>query len=463
MQIPLQLISRWKFAFSGIGLAVLIAGAYCYYGRAAVRAGHEETHAQMLPSVLVSRPLQGGVEHVSVQPGSVHSWEFQDIFANVSGYLINQNVDIGTRVKKGQLLCEISAPELHKEAELAVAQVQHAEAKVKQARAHVDAANADLHAARQIIVQRKAEKLSAESFFEFRTKQHRRIQQLAASNSVDQRLVDEEFEKLESARSSKDAAEAAVLSAEADVVSKQAHVIETEADLKAYEASLSVSRASLAKAEVYVEFTRIRSYYDGVISRRNFHNGDYVRTAEQGTSLPLLTVQRTDMMRVIVQVPDNDVPETQAGDPVSLRIVTLPKVTFKDLHVSRIAEAQDDRSRTMRIEVDVPNPDGVIRSGMYAEVTIKTSPASMKAFRVPSSCVRYDEGSPSMQVIRGNKVVRQAVSVGQDDGDVAEIVAGLLPDDLVVHEGIVADGTTLQPSQIQRMENRPGARAGHHG
>lgn len=457
-------ISRLWIAFSGTACAALIVSAYSYFGRTAAHAEHEQSHADTLPSVLVSRPLPGGVEHVSVQPGTIHAWEYQDIFANVSGYLVKQNVDIGDRVKKGQLLAEIDAPELLKEAELAAAQVNHAEAKVKQARAHVDAAKAELHATRQLITQRQAEKLSAESFFDFRTKQHSRIRELARSNSVDQRLVDEEFEKLESARSAKDAAEAAVRTAEADAQSKEAHVLEVEADLKAYDANLSVSQASLAKAEVYVDFTKIRSYYDGIISRRNFHNGDYVRTAQQGTTLPLLTVQRTDLMRVIVQVPDTDVAETQPGDPVNMRIVTLPTMVFKDLRVSRIANSQDDRSRTMRIEVDVPNPDGIIRHGMYAEVTIATSPASSKAFRVPSSCVRYEEGvPPSLQVIRGAKVVRQTVTVGQDDGDVAEIVAGLQPDDLVVHEGIVPDGATLRPSQIHLMNRRPPARTGQHG
>lgn len=445
MSIERSSLLRWWPIPVGLGLTML--AVYLYVGRSAT-AQHIDKAPSSALSVSVVRPLVGGSEHISVQPGSVHAFESQEVYAKVPGYLINQQVDMGDVVKKGQVLAEINAPELFKEAELAAAQVRQAEAKVKQGQAHVEAARAQLHASKQLIVQRKAEQQSAESFFEFRTKQHKRYRELALSNAVDQRLVDEDFEKLESARSSKDAAVAAVDSAIADVEAKVAHVAETEADLKSVEASLAVANATLAKAQVFVDFTKIRSYYDGQISKRNFHDGAYIRTAEQGATVPLFTVERTDLMRVIVQMPDTDAPDTGAGDAVTLKIVTLPNVIFKNLRVSRIANSQDDRSRTMRIEVDVPNPKGLIRNGMYAEVTIKTLPAAQMAYRVPSTCVEYDEGKASLQIVRHNTVVRQAVTVSQDDGATAEIAAGLQPDDLVVLEGNVLDGVTLEPSHI---------------
>ena len=94
------------------------------------------------------------------------------------------------------------------------------------------------------------------------------------------------------------------------------------------QAKVRLAQAKVGKAQVYVDYTRIISPYNGVVTRRSFHVGDFVRAADQGGSTPLLTVARTDLMRVIVQVPERDVPYTNVGDPAVVHVDVLSGEKF---------------------------------------------------------------------------------------------------------------------------------------
>src|SRR5204862_855031 len=126
----------------------------------------------------------------------------------------------------------------------------------------------------------------------------------------------------------------------------------------------------LEKGQVLVQFATVVAPCDGVITERNFFPSDFVRAAnEGGAHLPLLTVQRTDRMRVVVQIPDRDVPYCDPGDPAIVEIDALPgqKLLAK---VSRVARSEDHDTRLMHVEIDLPNPTGKICNGMYGKVTI---------------------------------------------------------------------------------------------
>src|SRR5439155_6343103 len=120
--------------------------------------------------VEVVKPKPGGMERTTTQPGSVHAYEYEDVFAKVSGYLKGQSVDIGSPVKKGQLLAVIDAPELEKEVLQAAAAVEQAKAQVKQAEARIVAAKADLAATEKLVPQRQAEVARAKSVLSYRRK-----------------------------------------------------------------------------------------------------------------------------------------------------------------------------------------------------------------------------------------------------------------------------------------------------
>jgi HlyD family secretion protein len=273
------------------------------------------TEAQELPGdftapvrVKVLKPTVGGLERTTTQPCTVQSFEFVNKFAQVSGVLVNQNVDIGSRVKKGQLLAEILAPELIKEQAQAVAALEQARAQVTQSEKQEKAAEADLQATRKLVVQREEEVRSYKAYWVYRKAEKERYKGLVDSKVIDRQVYDEEVDRYEAALSRKDAAIAAVDTANFDVKTKEAKLEQAAANIIAAKANVRVAEAAVGKADVFVEFTKIVAPFDGIISKRNYNNGDFIRLADRGGQLPLLVVQRRDKMRVIVQIPDTDAP-----------------------------------------------------------------------------------------------------------------------------------------------------------
>src|SRR5262249_32296183 len=155
---------------------------------------------------------------------------------------------------------------------------------------------------------------------------------------------------LETARAEEAAARAAIQQAQADVLEAKAEV--------------EVDQARLEKAEVMVQFSEIRAPYDGIVTQLRHDLGAYLQAASNNArTLPLLTIERSDVFRVVVQVPDRDVPFTDPGDPAVVEIDALSGRKFP-AKVSRLAQSEDPQTRLMRVEIDLPNPKGEIKQGM---------------------------------------------------------------------------------------------------
>ena len=180
-------------------------------------------------------------------------------------------------------------------------------------------------------------------------------------------------------------------------------------------------------------YKTITSPYDGVITKRTFHRGAFIRAAERSREEPLLVVERTDLLRAVVQVPDLDVPWVQRGSKAKVEIDALPGHVFDGV-VARMADAEDPQSRTMRVEIDLPNPTGQLRQGMYGQVTILLRALS-HGLLVPSSCFvgPLKGGKGSVYVVRDGKAYLVPVDVASDDGVHAEIGRGLTDTDDVVY------------------------------
>src|SRR5262249_33133597 len=144
---------------------------------------------------------------------------------------------------------------------------------------------------------------SAAAWVRYRLLQKNRMKALFETQSIEEKLVDEYKEHYEASVESELAAKEAITASKAKVVAASAKVDETKADVKESEAEVDVAKAELEKVQVQVDFARITAKFDGVITQRGFFPGDFIRSASEGTHEPLFTVQRTDKMRVIVQIP----------------------------------------------------------------------------------------------------------------------------------------------------------------
>jgi RND family efflux transporter MFP subunit len=250
--------------------------------------------------------------------------------------------------------------------------------------------------------------------------------------AMPERIVEEKLRQVESARASHRAAESNVTAAEQQATAATSRISLAKADLRVFQAKERVAAAQLERAKVMASYMKITSPYDGVITARNFHRGDFVRAPGQGGQAPLLAVDRTDKMRVVVKIPDLEVPYVQPGDKAAVRFDALPQRQFTG-EVARIADSEDPLTRTMQIEIDLPNPDGAIRDRMYGRVEIALDEAP-PGVTVPTTSLAGDvtNGRAKVFVLENGHARLRQVLIGKDNGIEVEILSGLRPDEMVI-------------------------------
>lgn len=385
--------------------------------------------------VKIVHPMKGVLERLSTQPGSIQAYESVNLYAKVPGFLKVQNVDIGSRVKKNDVLAVVDVPELEANVQRNRAAVEQARSKVRQMKARVASARADRVAADSAVVQAAATAKSSAAWVRFRALQHKRMKDLFATRSIEEKLVDESKERYEASVETELSAKAAIETTRAQVIARVAKIDAALADEEEADSEVLLTQAELRKAEVLLSFATIRAPFDGVIVARNLFVGDFVRSAnEGGTREPILTVQRTDLMRVVVQIPDRDVPYADIGDTAIVEIDALSgsKLTAK---IARMAQSEDPQTRLMRVELDLPNPTGKICHGMYGKVTIVLD-KSTDQFSIPSSCLvgKTQEGVGAVYVVLDNHAHLIQVRLGIDNGVRVAVVDGLKAEDEVIQQ-----------------------------
>jgi RND family efflux transporter MFP subunit len=457
---------RWKWGWmaataillgsAGVGGAYLIASGKEHSGSSQVK-GRSEPRSQQL-RVQVVNPQHGGMERTTSQPGTIRAFDYAELYAKVSGFVKTLNVDRGSVVKKGQVLLEIYDPERDVAVLQAQAAMAHSKAVVDQARTTIMTAEAAVNAAVANQKTAAATRDQRVAQRDYRKKEYERISDLVARKSVEERLKDEQLDEYHSAQAAVDSAEAGIETAAAQLAEAKAKVEKAKADLKAAQAQVLIAEANLKMAQVLVQYTRIESPYDGVVIFRGdgVHTGAFVRAADIGTAgQPLLTVAMTAKMRTIVPVPDRDAPYCDVGDPAT---VTLDALAGRVFHgkVNRTSESQNITDRLMRVEIDLPNSDGVLRDGMFGRAEILLE-KTVKNLTVPSSCLidRNGKGDGAVMVVKDGKVRRVNVHVGMDTGVRAEITRGIAEDDQIIlqPDPSLPEGTQVQ---VELVTGPPG-------
>jgi RND family efflux transporter MFP subunit len=277
------------------------------------------------------------------------------------------------------------------------------------------------------------------------------MKDLFATKSIEEKLVDESKERYEAAVETQLSAEAAIVTTKSKVVASEAKIDSAQADIAEAEAEVRLTQAELRRVEVQVSFATITAPFDGVVVARNLFVGDFVRSAnEGGTHEPLFTVHRTDKMRVIVQIPDRDVPYADVGDTAIVEIDALPEKKLL-AKIARLAQTEDPQTRLMHVELDLPNPTGKIVHGMYGKVTIVLDKA-IDQLSIPSSCLvgRVQDGIGSVFIIRDHHARLVQVRLGIDNGVRVAVLSGLKAEDEVIQQpgADLAEGELVNPTEV---------------
>lgn len=332
--------------------------------RAALEQGTEVAEGAKLRVEIVV-PQVGSSDRALTLPGSVQALQETVVYARADGYVRKWHADIGDKVTEGQLLAELDTPELDQQLAQARAQVAQAQAAIVQAQANRDFSKMNL------------------SRYDTLTKQG-----LSAPADLDQRK------------------------AQADV---------DEANVRVAQASAAAAEANVRRLVQLKGFARVTAPFAGTVTVRTVEIGTLV-TAGQAT--PLFRIAAMDPARVFVQVPQDVAPGVRAGVPAKVTVREYPGRVFQGT-VTRAAEALDPGSRTMNTEVRVPNGDGAMIAGMYAEVAL-TLPRSHRVLVIPGTAVMADAHGQRVAIVGPDDTLHLVpVVIERDNGATVDVASGI--------------------------------------
>jgi RND family efflux transporter MFP subunit len=434
------MIARWTLSKATIWLATIALAGVPGCGQRKPTGGV----AVESPRVTVAKPQRKTIRYTITQPGQVEAFDQARLYAKIPAYVEKYLVDIGDRVKgpqfdssgkmiqRGQLLAELSAPELDQELQQKRALVIQANADVEQAQAAIKVAQANAASAKAQVNESTAAIDRVEADYVRWNSEYTRVVQLVSRSAVTQKLADETKAQMMAADAARNEARARVDSARSAENASLAQVEKSIADETAIRARRLVAEAEQARTAALVDYLKIEAPFDGTISERNADIGYFAQAGGGNQAQPLFVLVRTDPVRVFVDVPEMDASLVEVGDGALVRVQSLAGHDFPG-KVTRTSWALEPTTRTLRTEVDVANAEGELRPGMYARVTIALA-EKPDACVVPASAVISQENRAWCFVVEDDKAVRKTITLGIKSNAEVEIASGLSGDEWVIQD-----------------------------
>jgi RND family efflux transporter MFP subunit len=379
----------------------------------------------------VVHPVRKAIPRIIEQPGAVFAFEETPLFAKLAGFVKVVHHDIGDRVKgpkydstgklvnPGETLAELLIPELEDEAKQKDAYVLLSQAEEEQARRQADVGQANFESSEKQVDEARAGLKRAASTYERWQSEWNRIASLVRDKVIDPQVGDETKHQFQSAEAGRDEAQAKVASMEKAVIKAKAEWEKAKADVKAAAAKQQVAEADAARVHTLLEYRFIRAPFNGTVSKRKVDTGHFVQPVTGGKADPLFTVVRSDTVRVFVEVPEADAGLIRQGDTAQVTVASLSSQPFIG-RVTRTAEMLEPGSRTLKVEIDLPNADGKIVPGMYAYARISVKVP--ENWVLPVSAVLKQADLHVCYFLQDNKAQRLVIKTGRTDGNFTEVL-----------------------------------------
>jgi RND family efflux transporter MFP subunit len=349
-------------------VAIYVVGLITRHRAQASLTAAAQEAADLPPPVEVADVHRAAPKKILTLPGDARAFNETTIYARTSGYINKWLVDIGDGVKKGQTLATIDTPELDEQ----------------------------LNAARAKVLQSKSESALAVSAAKFAQVTYDRFQGGAPEGVVSEQERDE----------------------------KKAALDTSNAKVAAADAQVTVDEAEVHRLESLVAFKNVTAPFDGTITQRHIDIGDLVTAGSTTSTTPLFSIARADQLRVFVDVPQSATPEVKDGMSAIVLAREFPDRQFKGT-VDRMSESVNQTSRTMEVEVIVPNPDNALKPGDYVEVSFQTDRRN-PPLEVPASALAMKPQGPEVAVVDADgKVSFHKIEIEQDMGSYIEVSSGL--------------------------------------
>ena len=372
-----------------------LVGAFCLVAFLLIRGKGAQAEAGERPSlrpVAVALVSRRALVNSLTLSGAFQPYQQVDVHAKVAGYIRQIFVDVGDKVKEGQVLAVLEVPELRAQILGAEATIEHSQNAIRRAQSEVAQAESAHSAA------------------------HFAYARLKQASEQRQGLIAEQ--ELEDAQDKDKEAEAQVESANASLAEAQSQ--------------LSVSKASSKQLAAMEAYTQITAPFDGVITKRYADTGALIQagTASDTQAMPVVQLAEWSRLRLVVPVPESDASQIRLGAVVQVHVAALGR-DFQG-RVARFSDALDQQTRTMHTEIDVENRDGTVVDGMYADVNLTLSKKDA-ALTVPIQAVKREASGASVLIVdKDGRIRERQVKLGQQGNNRIEVLSGLVEKDQVV-------------------------------
>ena len=313
-------------------------------------------------------------------PGETQAFDNANLYPRATGYITERRVDIGSRVKEGDLLIHIAAPDLDQQLAQAEAQIGQTRAALVQAQALVSQAEANVNLAKVNFA---------------------RTNQLTQQGYESQQNRDQR---------------------DADVKTQQANVESAKAGVRVGEANVKAQEANIDRLKALAAFEDVRAPFDGVITARNVDLGELVN-ADTSSGAPMFTIVRDSIIRVIVRVPQSNAEGIHQGLEAKVIVPQMPNRSFSG-RVQRNSVALLYSSRTLTTEVDVPNDTGDLRPGLYVSVSFAV-PRDKPDVSVPAEALMFDQHGIRVASLDGDVIKLNLINIYRDHGATVDLREGL--------------------------------------
>ena len=409
-----------------MALILLLVGAGAFIascGGSKANSRTEETPANTPPAaveVTTAAAIKRDLPRFFEATGSLAGDQQTDVAPQTSGKVVAVGVDIGSQVRRGQMLVRLDDVELKLRVDQAEAQVEQAKAAVRQAEEKIG-----LRSGQAFDPNRVAEVAAARVALELAEKNLRRAEKLIESGDVSRSFYDEQ-------RARRDQ-----LKEQYDVALAQAR--QNFAGVDVARTNVANAQAQLALARKSLSYAVIPAPIDGFVTERTADLGEYVSPQQK-----VVTIVRTNPLRMRIDIPEQAISEVRVGQSVSITTSAWPDRNFSG-RVARIAPNVSAASRTLTVEAEIENGSGALKPGQFATVRILQERAD-PAVLVPARAVLTEAGVSRLYVIKNGHAEQRIVQTGQTEGDLLEIRTGLAADEQVATSNLeqLSDGIAVK-------------------
>jgi multidrug efflux pump subunit AcrA (membrane-fusion protein) len=422
--IPSQIRARYRRP--GVWLLAFLAASGC---------SKEEKTAPSVSEPPVLRAIHPKLrKFVSTvgQPSFVHSYERTSIYPKMTAFIEKWNVDIGDTVQKGDVLADLFVPELRELWKTKKATVEYDRERVRFAEKDVLVAAAEVKAAEARLDEAKATLDKYEAEVERWRIQTERIRREVEHHVVAPQILLECENEWKADIAARDAAIATIAKATATLEADRATLARAEVNVGVARADLLVAESEEKRLEALVGYLKLFAPFDGVVVARNANTWDFVlpRTGDPTAGVrsphlspgeqaaPIYVIDRTDIIRIFVDVPERDADHVHVGSEARVKIWAY-RDRWIPASVTRLSWALDAKSRTMRAEIDLPNLGSQFRPGMYAYGKVVVERPDVRA--LPKSALSHAGGKSFIWLYDHGRAHRSEVQTGIEDGEWIEV------------------------------------------